>query len=114
MTMVQRSVTTVVSCEKMTRMLLGNWPQDVPTAVSDFKYSSMPWGLMRDFARERSKTKEPDDMDAAMLGKLEAKGLRLGNGPKDNSGQVFLVFERFGGMCLVRSAICRQSDPKFS
>lgn len=100
--MVQRSVTTIVSCEKMTRMLQGNWPLDVPTAVSDFKYSSMPWGLMREFARESSKKRDPDDMDTAMLEKLEAKGFKLGNGPKDNSGQVFLVFERFGGMCMVQ------------
>lgn len=100
--MVQRSSTSVVSQEKTANMLLRNWPQDVPVEVSDFKFWSQPWGMLRNFAIEANKIPERDE-ESEMLERLAAKGLKLNSGT-DGSGQFLLVFERFGGAS--RSFVC--------
>lgn len=93
--MVQRSSTSVVSQQKTAAMLLKNWPQDVPVEVSDFKFWSQPWGMLRNFAIEANKSPVRDE-ESEMLERLAEKGLRLSSG-RDGSGQFLLVFERFGG-----------------
>lgn len=74
--MVQRSLTSVVSQEKTANMLLKNWPQDVPVEVSDFKFWSQPWGMLRNFAIEANKSPAHDE-ESEMLERLAAKGLKL-------------------------------------
>lgn len=93
--MVQRSATAVVSGEKKARMFMAAFPPDVPVSVSDFKFSSTPWPLLREFAIEAGKIEERDE-ESEMLEKLAAKGMKLTKGT-DGSGQLFFVFERLGG-----------------
>lgn len=45
--MVQRSDTAIVSGKKTELMLLQGWPIDVPCPVSDFMFSSIPWGMKK-------------------------------------------------------------------
>lgn len=101
--MVQRSATAVVSGEKKARMFMAAFPPDVPVSVSDFKFSSTPWPLLREFAIEAGKIEEGDE-ESEMLKKLAAKGMKLTKGT-DGSGQLFFVFERLGGTYSTLSMI---------
>lgn len=101
--MVQRSATAVVSGEKKARMFMAAFPPDVPVSVSDFKFSSTPWPLLREFAIEAGKIEEGDE-ESEMLKKLAAKGMKLTKGT-DGSGQLFFVFERLGGTYFTLSMI---------
>lgn len=93
-TMVQRSVTCVVSDTFVREEFDLAWPDDVPVPISDFKAAAMPNGLLRQISIANQEQALAIDRD--MHRSLEEKGLRLTYGPQ-GAGQKLLVFERLGG-----------------
>ncbi|TDL17734.1 FAD/NAD-binding domain-containing protein [Rickenella mellea] len=94
-TMVQRSDTCVVSAALVAKQLSEIWPEGVPTEISDFKTAAMPLGLLKQLLQAASEQSQA--FDKQMHDDLRKSGLRLNYGP-ENSGQLFLVFQRGGGI----------------
>lgn len=94
MTMVQRSSTIVVDTRYVIPQLRKIWPDPGDPSVGDFRYASMPLGLL--------KRMHIDDRDnrvnqqKAMIDGLRAAGLNVTEGP-EGAGQLLLLHMRFGG-----------------
>ncbi|KAJ3557181.1 hypothetical protein NM688_g1608 [Phlebia brevispora] len=96
-TMIQRSSTCVVSRASIAKHLSAMWRPDVPTAVADFKFGSMPLGFQK-----KMNIKNQDESwaaEAELHAKLRKGGLHINIGP-EGQGQFLLVFERGGGYWL--------------
>lgn len=96
-TMLQRSVTCVVSDAFIKNEFSMTWPEGVPVDISDFKIASMPLGLLRHISIDNIGHEESFHRD--MHDGLRKAGLKLSFGP-DRAGQKILVFERLGGQCV--------------
>ena len=94
-TMVQRSATCVVSRENIRRHLNDTWAPGVPVYAGDFKFASLPLGLLREImiSSQDAQWEEEKELHA----KLANSGLKLTLGA-DGQGQSLMVFERGGGM----------------
>ncbi|PFH48229.1 hypothetical protein AMATHDRAFT_65926 [Amanita thiersii Skay4041] len=95
MTVVQRSSTTVVNTDTVGKILGQMWPEDIPTHISDFKFSSIPLFLMKKNTSEQAGQLWVEEHET--LRKLRKAGLRVDLGDGD-SGVYPLVFERLGVM----------------
>jgi cation diffusion facilitator CzcD-associated flavoprotein CzcO len=93
-TMVVRNSTCVMSAKILSAMLDGMFPEGVPTEVNDFKAAATPFPLMRATLIERQEERLTHDKD--LHDGLRNAGLKLNEGP-DGSGQLILVYEKFGG-----------------
>ncbi|KAJ7085615.1 FAD/NAD-P-binding domain-containing protein [Mycena crocata] len=93
-TMLQRSTTCVVAADNANQPLLRWWPPDIPTTVSDFKFKSTPFLLLRENAKAMTQTMWEEEK-GTHEGLREA-GLSLSMG-KEGTGLFVMVFERFGG-----------------
>ncbi|THU96864.1 FAD/NAD-P-binding domain-containing protein [Dendrothele bispora CBS 962.96] len=96
-TMVQRSSTCVVSASGVRKGLEMRYPPDVPTAVSDFKFFSMPLPYIKRLLskeKDRLAANEKDLQDG-----LRKAGMDINMGP-DGTGNFLLVFEKLGGYWL--------------
>jgi hypothetical protein len=92
--MVVRNSTCVVSAKILNGMLDAAFPEGVPTEISDFKTFAMPFPLMRATLIERQGQRLTHDKD--LHDGLRNAGLKLNEGA-DGSGQLILVYEKFGG-----------------
>lgn len=91
-TMVQRSSTCVLSAR--TAAMLNAWPEGIPVDISDLKFLSCPFHLLKRIIA--SGEKEAWEREKTMHEGLIKAGFKL-NMADDGAGQATLVFERFGG-----------------
>jgi cation diffusion facilitator CzcD-associated flavoprotein CzcO len=108
-TMVQRSSTCVMACSSIRQVAERIWPEDVPTAVADFKSMSTPFRLLKEVLSERKDELRAQEKNLHDM--LTGAGLELNMG-KDGSGQFPMFFERFGG--LIPVACWADTDLKFA
>ncbi|KAJ6533656.1 FAD/NAD-P-binding domain-containing protein [Mycena capillaripes] len=96
-TMLQRSSTCVVACSSIRRVVDRIWPEDVPTAVADFRSMATPFRLLKEVLSEKKEELRAQEKDLHET--LTGAGLQLNMGT-DGSGQFPMFFERFGGYWL--------------
>ncbi|KAL0581362.1 hypothetical protein V5O48_000626 [Marasmius crinis-equi] len=94
-TMVQRSTTCVASLQSTTAGLLHQFPPNVPTNVADFKFVSTPLFLFKKILAQVAEHGW-QAADREMIEGLRKRGMDINLGP-DGTGNLFLVYERFGG-----------------
>ena len=99
-TMVQRSATCVVSRENIRKHVHNVWAPGVPVYVGDFKYASMPVGLLREIMISSQDAQWAEEKE--LHAKLAGSGLKLTLGA-DGQGHAVLVYERGGGPLFVMS-----------
>lgn len=102
--MVQRSSTTIVKNELVHDMVIASFPEGEPTEVSDFKNTSMPWGLKRKVILE---TKDViAEMHREIHEGLRSRGLDVNL--DDGTGTFLKFHSNYGGRlfffshCLVQ------------
>lgn len=93
-TMVQRSATCVVSRENIRKHLNDQWAPGVPVYAGDFKFASLPLGLLRNIMISSQEAQWAEEKE--LHAKLANSGLKLTLGA-DGQGQSLMVFERGGG-----------------
>lgn len=93
-TMVQRSSTCVRSGENTAEAMAQIWLDGVPVEVGDFKFGSMPLGLLKKIMQMQ--TDEMWESDKVLYDKLRKGGVALNMGP-EGEGQLLMVWERGGG-----------------
>jgi cation diffusion facilitator CzcD-associated flavoprotein CzcO len=93
-TMVARKSTCVVSAKILNVMLDAAFPEGVPTEICDFKNAAIPYPVLRAALIEQQEERLAHDKD--LHDGLRKAGLKLNQGA-DGSGQLILVYERFGG-----------------
>ena len=98
-TMVQRSATCVVSRSNVGRHMDQMWEPGVDVSVGDLKNASTPLGFVKQqmIKHQAEQWAEEEELHA----KLRKSGLKLTLGP-EGAGQLIMVWERFGGMCLLK------------
>ncbi|KAF5345198.1 hypothetical protein D9758_009716 [Tetrapyrgos nigripes] len=94
-TMVQRSSTCVVAASTTRKVLESRFPPGVPTSISDFKFASLPLGLLRRMLISRKDALAAVEKD--LQDGLRKAGMKINMGP-EGTGNYLLVFERFGGL----------------
>ena len=97
-TMVQRSSTCVMGRDYIAQMQRAGFPEDIPQDVADFKWASMPLGLLKKLmiAGEQSAW----DSQRELHDKLRKGGVKLNMGP-EGQGLYLQVMERGGGTSLL-------------
>lgn len=101
-TMIQRSSTCVMSREYIARQQRATFLEDLPLAISDFKFASLPFGLLKklNIADQQAAWEE----DRELHDKLRKGGVKLNMGP-EGEGLYLLVMERGGGKSLLDSVV---------
>ncbi|EJF61137.1 dimethylaniline monooxygenase (N-oxide-forming) [Dichomitus squalens LYAD-421 SS1] len=96
-TMIQRSSTCVMSREYIARRQRATFLEDLPLEISDFKWASLPFGLLKklNIATQQAAWEE----DKELHDKLRKGGVKLNMGP-EGEGLYLLVMERGGGYWL--------------
>jgi hypothetical protein len=98
-----------MACSSIRQVAERIWPEDVPTAVADFKSMSTPFRLLKEVLSERKDELRAQEKNLHDM--LTGAGLELNMG-KDGSGQFPMFFERFGG--LIPVACWADTDLKFA
>lgn len=93
-TMIQRSSTCVTDRKNVAEGMNRFWVDGDPTAVGDFKFGSLPLGMLKEHMI--SHQEETWALDTELHAKLKKGGVSLNIGP-EGQGQFILVFERCGG-----------------
>ncbi|KAI0750678.1 hypothetical protein C8Q80DRAFT_1267999 [Daedaleopsis nitida] len=96
-TMVQRSSTCVMSRDYVAGMQRMGFPEDIPLDVADFKWASMPLGLLKKLMIKDEQAAW--DSQRELHDKLRKGGVRLNMGP-EGQGIYLQVMERGGGYWL--------------
>lgn len=95
-TMIQRSVTCVMSRDYISGFQRAIFPEDMPLEVADFKSASFPLGLLKKLSIANQQVAW--DADKELHDKLRKGGVNLHMGP-EGEGLYLLVMERGGGAC---------------
>lgn len=101
-TIVQRSSSCVADGDNAVKYMSKAWPPGVPVEIGDFKFASLPLGLLKKLGQGIQDLMW--DEEKVLHGKLRKGGIELNMGP-DNSGQFMMVWERCGGMSLFVASI---------
>lgn len=99
-TMLQRSVTSVISDKYLDATFGRVFTEGKPTYYTDLEFAGMPIGALRELGKKMQPFAE--EFDKEMHEGLRNAGFKLTSGP-DHSGQLLMVFDRGGGMYLISS-----------
>lgn len=97
-TMVQRSSTAIVSSKYLAATFGQVFNDETPTYYADLAYTGVSFGALRELGKSLKPFQE--EFDKELLDGLRKTGFNL-KGGKDFVAQLFMVFERGGGTCLI-------------
>ena len=93
-TMVQRSSTVVAASALVGGWLEVFWPMHADPSVGDFRFASMPLGLLKRIEIGNKENRVAAQKE--MLDGLLKAGLNVDEGP-EGAGPILQIYERFGG-----------------